>query len=290
MKIKKSHFKFNKGQRSGIFLIFICITLLQLFYFFFDVAPETSFGIDDLVTYENEVDSLKKIKAVETQFTIFPFNPNFISDHKGYILGMSSEEIDRLHEFRKQNKFVNSAKEFQNVTKVSDSLLAEIKVYFKFPNWANKTTTFRKNKPFKNKLKRTDINTATEVNLIAVYGVGDKLASRIIKFREALGGFITIDQIADVYGLSQQTQENIKQAFYVGEKPVIEKININTASEEVLSSLVYINYQLALNITEHRTLYGQFNNLEDLKNVEGFPVEKFERIKVYLLSEKEKPE
>jgi hypothetical protein len=57
---------------------------------------------------------------------IYPFNPNFITDFKGYKLGMSVTEIDRLLAFRKTNRYVNSAAEFQQVTQVSDSLLAQI--------------------------------------------------------------------------------------------------------------------------------------------------------------------
>jgi hypothetical protein len=53
---------------------------------------------------------------------LYPFNPNFITDFKGYKLGMSVQEIDLL-EYRKGNKYVNSPKEFQAVTQVSDSLL-----------------------------------------------------------------------------------------------------------------------------------------------------------------------
>ena len=48
---------------------------------------------------------------------------------------MSSEEIDRLLDYRKQNKWINSKEEFKKVTKVSDSLLDQISSYFKFPDW-----------------------------------------------------------------------------------------------------------------------------------------------------------
>jgi hypothetical protein len=65
---------------------------------------------------------------------IYSFNPNFITDYKGIDLACLLE-IDRLLAFRKDDKYVNSAKEFQIVTKVSDSLLHAIAPYFKFPDW-----------------------------------------------------------------------------------------------------------------------------------------------------------
>ncbi len=57
---------------------------------------------DELEFIEAEVDSLRialELKAPK----IFPFNPNYITDYKGYSLGMSNEEIDRLHQFRATN-------------------------------------------------------------------------------------------------------------------------------------------------------------------------------------------
>ena len=65
---------------------------------------------------------------------MYPFNPNYISDYKGYQLGMNVDEIDRLLAHREQSLYVNSAKEFQTITKISDSLLQKISSFFNFPN------------------------------------------------------------------------------------------------------------------------------------------------------------
>ena len=133
----KSHFMFSKQKRSGIFLLVILIILAQYIYFFLDFSSNeiTNVNEDELRLYKSEVDSLRKVALDLKALKIFPFNPNYITDYKGYSLGMSNEEIDRLHQFRATNKWVNSAKDFKNVTKVSDSLLAEISPYFKFPDW-----------------------------------------------------------------------------------------------------------------------------------------------------------
>jgi hypothetical protein len=57
---------------------------------------------------QNEIDSLK-LEVAKNKDTIYPFNPNFISDYKGYKLGLTVNEIDRLHHVSAQNKFFNSA-------------------------------------------------------------------------------------------------------------------------------------------------------------------------------------
>lgn len=123
---------------------------------------------------QSELDVEKKNLNYQKK-KIFPFNPNFISDYKGYKLGMSVAEIDRLHAFRRKNSYVNSAEEFQKVTLVSDSLLNELAPYFKFPSWVIKRTTQTRGSYKQAYSKQQhlfvqqDINLATKEDLIAVY-------------------------------------------------------------------------------------------------------------------------
>ena len=137
MKDFKSHFVFNRSQRNGIFLLGVLIVVLQLIYFFVSRAPTTVTYSNDpeLEIFQKKIDSIKLAKKAGDTLKIFPFNPNFLTDYRGYTLGLSVEEIDRLHNFRAQDKWVNSAEEFQKVTGVSDALLKEIKVYFEFPDF-----------------------------------------------------------------------------------------------------------------------------------------------------------
>ncbi|NJW55128.1 helix-hairpin-helix domain-containing protein, partial [Salinimicrobium sp. CDJ15-91] len=102
------------------------IILLQLVYFFYPFSSEVAEDPEQeqlVFQLQKEMDSLKQVRSQEISIPLKPFNPNFISDYKGYMLGMSLEEIDRLHEYRAQELWVNSAEEFQGVTGVSDSLL-----------------------------------------------------------------------------------------------------------------------------------------------------------------------
>ena len=70
--------------------------------------------------------------------------------------------------------------------------------------------------------------------------------------------------------------------YTVKETPVIEKININTASASDLSTLPFISFQLAKEIVDYRILHNGFTDLEQLKNVKGFPVSKYDRFTLYL--------
>ena len=127
----KSYFRLSKQQRNGIFSLFLLIIIVQLSYFFWisKPNPKTNDVNQEWLAMQPVIDSLKNSDN-STKPVIYPFNPNFITDYKGYKLGMSVEELDKLFAFRKENKYVNSAKEFQTVTGVSDSLLNAISPYF----------------------------------------------------------------------------------------------------------------------------------------------------------------
>ena len=140
MKYLKSHFWYTKSQRNGILFLLLLIIGLQTLYIFVDFSSDETTGVSDqtLVAFEQQVDSLKSIELERRKQKTYPFNPNYITDYKGSQLGLSLKEIDRLHAFRNTKKFVNSAKEFQQVTQVSDALLHKIAPYFKFPDWVTK--------------------------------------------------------------------------------------------------------------------------------------------------------
>ncbi len=231
------------------------------------------------------IDSLK-LESKNYKTKIYPFNPNFISDFKGYKLGMSVDEIDRLLAFRKQNEFVNSAAQFQAVTKVSDSLLAAISPYFKFPDWVNnKKSNFKsfEKRDFSKseKIVVLDINEATKEDLMKVYGIGDKISDRILEQKQKLGAFVSMEQLRDVWGLSPEVVEKLNAAFAVKAVANAKKININNASVKELAQFPFFRYQLAKDIVIFRTMNGDIK-AEDLSKIKGFPLEKIKIIALYL--------
>lgn len=294
MKKFKSHFKFSKQERSGIFFLLLIIVFSQAGIIIYRSSQrqvsENSFELN--VATQAKIDSLKQEALKKDSNKVFPFNPNYITDYKGYTLGLSIEEIDRLHAYRAQNLFVNSANEFQKITKVSDSLLHIISPYFKFPEWvtAQKITERRFDKPKtknelasdKESIQAIDLNKTTADELKTINGIGDKLSQRIIKFRNRLGGFLVDEQLYDVYGLEPEVVKRTLSRFKVLSKPKVEKININIASIEEISSLIYLRYELGVKIIEYREVNGSFTSLDELTKIHDFPVDKIQRIKLYL--------
>ena len=285
----KSHFQFSNQQRNGIFLLLFIIIVIQCVYMFVDFGNENNYSNNpDIEELRKEIDSLRAAKIENNKPKIYPFNPNYITDYKGYTLGMSNEEIDRLHQFRSNKQWVNSAKDFQKVTQVSDSLLAIISPYFKFPEWVanpkSKTsfTNYNSN-VIKSFDQKQDFNKASETSLKKVYGIGEKLAGRIVQYRNRLtGGFHSMVELSEVHGLTPEVIDNVKKEFAVKSPREIKIYNLNTATRDELVLINYIDYEVANNIIEERTLREGFNSLEELTKVEDFPINKYEIIKLYL--------
>ncbi len=289
MKNIRSHFKFTKEQRNGIFLLLLLIITLQCVYAFMNFSSEEIIvDSKELQLFQTEIDSLKLVEIENRKPKIYPFNPNFVTDYKGYTLGMSSDEINRLLKFRAKGQWVNSAKQFQQVTRVSDSIFNKISPYFKFPDWVTNpkpkkqyTKFFNTNKP-KSEAEKIDLNTATALQLQKVYGIGEAFSERIIKYRTKQNGFVSILELGQVYGLKPETIEELKKSFSLKTPKRINQVNINTATKAELVIVRFVDYEIARNIIEYRTLHEGFKSLNELTKVKDFPVKKIEIIKLYL--------
>jgi len=290
MNIFKSHFWYNKRQRNGIFFLLLIIGILQISFFFLDFSSNkpAQFSQNEIDEFKKEQDSLLNVAIKESKPKIFPFNPNYINDFKGYQLGMNVDEIDRLISFRNSGKFINSIKEFKVVTDVSDSLLNSISPFFKFPDWVtnkNNTTNVSFKQPKKEVIEVKDLNLVTSSDLIKIKGIGEKTAERILSYRDKLQGFTFSDQLYEVYYLDKEIADKALEYFKVLSKPTIKKININTASFKEVLSIVYIDYELTKKIFNYRDEVAEIQSLEELKKIDGFPIEKFNRITLYLVAE-----
>ena len=279
---------FSKDQKKGILVLFFIIIALQLIYYFtdFSISTKQSKEEQEWLSLQSSIDTLKSEKK-NSSYTIYPFNPNFITDFKGYKLGMKVEEIDRLLAFRKLGKFANSAKEFQQVTKISDSLLNAISPYFKFPDWVNnpkQQNNYKSNwkeYPKKEALKVLDINQASKEDLMKITGIGDAISDRILIQKDLYGGFVSMEQMNEIWGLSPEVLLNLNKYFTISALPNIKKIDINNASIKELGQFPYFKYPISKNIVTYRSMNGDIK-IEDLANIKAFPVDKIKIIALYL--------
>ena len=284
----KAIISYTKDQKKGVLGLFSVIIILQIIFYTVDFSKPHNASKEEIawLAQQPKIDSIKAISK-KSSYTIYPFNPNFITDFKGAKLGMSVKQIDRLLAFRKTGKFANSPDEFQKVTGISDSLLMVIEPYFKFPDWVKNKQNYASNYkaytkyPKKEALKILDINEATKADLMKISGIGDALSDRIINQKQVLGGFVSMGQMNDVYGLSPIVIESLNKYFKIVTLPNINKININSASIKDLSQFYYFKGPIPRNIVLYRSMNGSLK-IEDLTNIKAFPVDKIKIIALYL--------
>lgn len=291
-----SYFWYNKSQRNGVLFLVMLIIILQLIISFgdFSLDEKKDLCVPEILTYYEQIDSLKLLALQNRKQQLFPFNPNYITDYKGEQLGMSLKEIDRLLAFRNTNKFINSKKEFQQVTKVSDRLLNDIAPYFKFPDWVvNKrkqtpVVSSRRTKQsefeYKKSISTIDINKATAEDFQTIRGIGPVFSERIIQYRSKLQGFSFESQIYEIWGIEKEVAKKVISTFQIIKKPILKKTNVNTATFKELLKTPYVNYDLCKKILDYRDEVAELQNISELKNIKDFPLELYDQIVLYLFA------
>ena len=284
----KSYFVFNSSQRNGILFLLLLVSGFAVINNYIDFTTENLLDTNskEVLAVQKELDSIRTLLTESNQPKIYPFNPNFITDFKGYKLGMSSEEIDRLLDYRKQNKWINSKEDFKKVTKVSDSFLDQISSYFKFPDWISnpkpKYSDWRKGFKEKTFDQKIDLNSANQLELKKVNGIGEALSKRIIDYRDKLGGFTNDIQLYEVYGLDYQLTDKVRNDFTVKTPKEIIKMNLNKISASDIATVPGISFELAKRIWEFRVLNERIVDFIELKKIEGLTERKLQGIQLYL--------
>jgi len=282
----KSQVIYDSRKRRGVLLFALIVIILIVILVCYH--PEKSVVISKaeqlkVEVFQKEIDSLKKVALESSKPKMYPFNPNFITDYRGYTLGMSTEEIDRLLRFRESGKWINSSRDFKSVTKISDSLLAIISPYFKFPDWVTNTKSKKSDiSKWKTKEEKKELNSLTYEALIDIEGVGEEDATKMIRHLKKIGGYQVDQQLYDVYGVPTKVKRLVLNEYTVKEKPTIDLINVNTANASDLSTVPLLNFDLAKEIVDYRILREGIKSLDELQELDGMTTYKFERIKLYL--------
>ena len=284
MQIKWRRFSFNRSNRIGMLYfasIIIVIFLLQILYGqLTNDQDDEWFTSYETVKLQNELDSLKSIQQKKKD-TIYPFNPNFLTDYRGYKLGLSVEQIDRFLNYREKDQWVNSAQEFQQITQIPDSLLDQIDTYFKFPDWVKDREKEKQNA--KSDIiwrPKKDLNSITVEQLQGIKGIGPTLSNRIVDYRKRLKNYRDLIQLEDVWGLNYEVKDRLRKNLFVNQD--YEQIAINKATVIELSEIPYFDYELSRKIFQFIQVRQGIDSFEELGKLQDFPFDKIERIKLYL--------
>lgn len=310
-KIFSNYFTFTKKERRGtivlLLLIMFFIALPFLYPLFIKPKPT------DASTFKNEIVTLK-IKQQDTvkQFTqrnfdeenyqnyyqpseknytknfkgeLFYFDPNTATTADWQRLGLRDKTIATIQNYLSKGGRFYKPEDIGKIWGLHPDevqrLIPYVQITPKENNYPKKdyeTKTF--DKP-KNTISVIDINNADTTTLIALPGIGSKLAQRIINFRDKLGGFYKAEQVGETFGLPDSTFQKIKPRLTINNL-TIKQFNINTASVDEMKTHPYIRYNIANAIVQYRSQHGNFLSVADIKKIMMVTEDVYNKVAPYL--------
>jgi len=302
----RDYFVFTRKERIGLLIVIIVIIGIWIFPKLSrplapqTIPPDTSWvhAAEKLMTLSDDsndqpdTNDLAYIRpssqlSFESKGQLFDFDPNTLSAGGWKKLGIREKTISTIQNYLKKGGHFSEAEDLKKIYGVRPDEYVRLKPYIRITSTraespGDKQSESRKETfTTKPRLVVVDINTADTAAFIALPGIGSKLASRIVNFRDKLGGFYSADQIAETYGLPDSVFLKIKPFLKV-EASIVRKFNINTATKEEMKSHPYLKWNLANAIVEYRNQHGAFSSLEDLKKISLITTDIFDKVKFYL--------
>lgn len=240
---------------------------------------QTQIALSWDLAYTRKLDSLNQL---EMEKLLKPFNPNYFTAYRAYVLDLSDSAFSRLQRFRARDKYVNTAEEFQRVTQVDSQWLAANRRWFVFPQWVqNSNSGWANSKTPLTVRMLGDLNQVTVEDLQEIRGIGPALSKRIVDYRTRLGGFVDFVQLEEVYGLKPEVIANLKKQTRLTD-PKVAKIAINQVGLRELIKHPYFDYSCAKELLVKRTMEGKLLNVENLDGICAFSANKLKIIGLYL--------
>lgn len=129
---------------------------------------------------------------------------------------------------------------------------------------------------------RLDLNRCDTGDIVVVPLFGSKRATRLVEYRDKLGGFYSLAQVREVYVLQDMDISHMEKYFYVNSGDV-RKININTATYKEMVSHPYFDAYLTKTILHYREQHGAIHSLEELQQVTHAYPELIEKLRHYVV-------
>lgn len=286
----RAFFSLSRRETRG-FLILLPLMILSVFitpaYHWWKSGQPRDFTKENL-----KLDSLlanwqwkEKSDSIRIEKTLFEFNPNTATKDQLIELGFSVSLANRIDNYRAKNgKFIIKS-DLKKIYGMDSNVYAQVYRYIDLPSQKLIITKDKNVLPEKSlsvTKEKFDLNLADTAQLIRIYGIGSKLSQRIIKYRNSLGGFISMNQLKEVYGLDSVVVKELNKKVFIDDEFQPVALSINTVSEKELAAHPYIKYNLAKAITTYRFQHGNFTSLEEIKKIALVDEAFYTRIKPYL--------
>lgn len=313
MKNTKNQLNFSKSDRNGAVLLSIIILIIALlptiWPFFktngsdFDITKFEG-QINDFIENQKVIEAEKKQKftyyntskkensksfnfkniaksTVENKISPTYFNPNNLPVDKWLAMGFTDKQISVIKNYEKKGGRFYKKEDLKKMYCIDDPTYSILEPYIIIPKDSSGKKIEKKYEKFDYSNIIIDINTADTVELKKLKGIGSSYSKRIVKYRNALGGFAHIDQLLEVWGFSNDLLSSIKTNIVL-ENTTIRKININTTSIDELKKHPYIDFYVARSIVKYRESHGNYTQIEEIKKSDLVHDDLFNKLKPYL--------
>ncbi|MFT3845398.1 MAG: helix-hairpin-helix domain-containing protein [Lacibacter sp.] len=315
----REYFTFSQKERRAVIILAICATLFALLPTMFPFLVKTDLQLVNNPETEKELAQLKQLPETSNQNsndestdhlfepkagynysknqqqagTLFYFDPNTVSAAELHQLGLRDKTIQTILNFRSKGGKFRHAEDINKIyglrTNEYERLLPFVKIQSaevsnQNINSVSEAGSSAKMTSNKSNTFVIDINNADTTEWKKLNGIGSKLSQRIVYFRSKLGGFVSIEQVAETYGLPDSTFQKIKSQLQFN--PIsYKKINLNTATIEELKAHPYIKYPIANAIIQYRNEHGRFSSVQDLQKIGAVDEAIFSKISPYLTTD-----
>lgn len=291
----RQHFRFHKVERQGAVALLAVIVVVAAVDLALNLWPQQAWQ-PDIAIIDAAIDSIDDNLAHEVNFARldppkktfnpFPFDPNML-DSAGWVeMGFSPRQASVIVRYRSRSGGFRDTAHMARMGILADKMEA-LGPFIKFdPSTLPKQrperafTKFEPGPAPKPKPK-VRINTADTIELATLPGIGAAFAGRIARHRQKLGGYHSLNQLAEVYGMDSARLALIMPRIELDSVP-LRTININTSITDSLAKHPYIGWKLAKVIVAYRQQHGRFRSVDGLKQIVILSEEKFKQIEPYV--------
>lgn len=281
------YFTIPRKERLGIISLVGLIALAWLVPFLWKHAEKA-----DAHYYISKAESVS-VPVAGIVKPLHVFDPNSIGDDEWLELGVPERSVKMIRNYLNKGGRFRKPDALMTIYGMDTSIAKALMPYVKIEGRTTISSPASNNidlssidprfrKPEKKSIPILDINVADSAALEALPWVGEKTASRIIKFRDACGGLYTIDQLAGIYGVSDTAFLHFRSYLRIGKKE-IRRLNVNTATVDSLAGHPYMQYRQAKTLVAYRTQHGLFKNSQDLLSIPIFDRAWLDKIEPYLI-------
>jgi len=277
-------FYFNKKERRGIYVLIVIIVLIGIFNLalpFIMPKPEIDFAkYEQFIShYDSLMASNEKLQDPIIQY--FNFDPNKLKIEEWLKLGLNIKQAQVIINYRDKGGVFSTKEDLRKIYSIDSALFSKLYPYISLPENRNRTSNKLTQKE-DNITFQVELNTTDSIELFKIKGIGPVFASRIIKYRDLLGGYIAISQLQEVYGIDSLKYASIKDFFLPCNIELIHHLNINEADFKDLLKHPYISYDFTKDIVNRRQK-KVFDKAEDAFNDQFISDSLFQKLLPYLI-------